>query len=104
LHSQTEETEQDFQEIENSHSIYLQKGNSSNLYEGGGEIGEIKEPRSPLGVVQTLSSPDKGSAIKIIQNKAEEPKSTQIIVQQGTLIIPDQGSAVKDIPTPSSHL
>jgi len=66
---------------------------------------EIKEPRSPLEVVQTLSIPDKGSAVKIIQNKAEEPekpKSPQIIVQQGTFIIPDQGSVVKAIPTPSS--
>ena len=58
----------------------------------------------PFGVFQTLSSPDKGSAAKIIQNKAEEPeepKSPQIIVQQGTLIIPDQGSVSKVIPTPS---
>ena len=39
VHSQTEK--QDSQEIENSHPIYLQEGNSSNLHEGGGEIGEI---------------------------------------------------------------
>jgi len=41
VHCQTEETEQDFQEIENYHPISLQEGNSSNLCEGGGEIGEI---------------------------------------------------------------
>ena len=74
MHSKAEETEQDFQEIENSRPISLQEGNSSNLCEGGGETGEIEEPRSPLGVVQTLSIPDKESAVKIIQNKAEEPK------------------------------
>ena len=72
MHSQIEETEQDSQEIGNSHPIYLQEGNSSNLHEGGGETGEIEKPRSPLEVVQTLSSPDKGSVFKIIQNKAEE--------------------------------
>ena len=42
VHSQTEETEQDSQEIGNSHPISLQEGNSTNIYEGGGEIGEIE--------------------------------------------------------------
>ena len=105
VHNKTEDTEQDFQEIENSHPIYLQEGNSSNLCEGG-ETGETEEPRSPLKIVQTLSSPDKESVVKIIQNKAEEPeepRSPQIVVQQGTLIILDQVSVVKLIPTPSSH-
>ena len=62
VHSQTEETEQDSQEIENSRPISLQEGNSSNLHEGGGETGEIEEPRSPLEVIKTPSSPNKGSA------------------------------------------
>ena len=106
VHSQTEGIEKDSQEIENSRPIYLQEGNSSNLCEGGGETGEVEEPRSPLEVIQTPSSLDKGSAVKIIQHKAEEPeepKSPQIIVQQGTLIILDQVSAVKVIPIPSSQ-
>ena len=106
MHSQTEETEQDSQEIENCRPISLHEVNSSNIREGGGETGEIEEPRSPLEVIQTPSSLDKGSAVKIIQNKAEEPeepKSPRIIIQQGTLIILDQGSVVKVIPTPSSQ-
>ena len=76
MHSKTEETEKDFQEIENSGPISLQEGNSSNLREGGGEIGQIEEPRSPLEIIQTLSSPDKGSAAK----EPEEPRSPQIVV------------------------
>jgi len=63
VHNQTKE--QDFQEIENSIPKSLQDGNLSNLYKGRGEIGEIEEPRSPLGIVKPLSSPDKGSAVKI---------------------------------------
>ena len=94
MHNQTEE--QYFQEIENSSPKYLQ-GNLSNLFEGGGEIGETKEPISPLGIVQPLSSPDKGSSAKIIYNDEEiqEPESPQTL---GTLIIPDKGSVVKAIP------
>lgn len=41
-----------------------------------------------------------------MQNKAEEPeepRSPQIVVQHGTLIILDQGSVVKVIPTPSTQ-
>ena len=38
VHSKTEETEQNFQEIENSRPISLQEGNSSNLREGGGDV------------------------------------------------------------------
>ena len=81
MHSQTEE--QDFQEIENSSPKSLQEGNLSNLCEGREEIGETEEPRSPLGIVQPLSSPDKGSAVKIIQNQVEELeelKSPQTLV------------------------
>ena len=100
MHSQIEEKYS--QEIENSHPISLQKGNSSNLHEGEGETREIEKPRSPLEIVQTLSSPDKGSVVKIFQNTAEEPKSHQIIVRQGTLSIPEQVSVVKVTPTPSS--
>ena len=51
--------EQDSQEIENSLLISVQEGNSSNLCEGGGETGEIEEPKSPFEVIQTVSSPDK---------------------------------------------
>ena len=102
MHSQTKETEKYSQEIKNSRPISLQEGNSSNLREGGGETGEVEEPISPLEIIQTPSSPDKGSVVNIIQNKAKGPESPQIVGQQGTLIIPDQGSAVKVIPTPSS--
>lgn len=103
MHSQIEE--QYFQEIENSSPKSLQEGNLSNLCEGGGETGQTEEPRFPLGIVQPLSSPDKGSAVKIIQNKAEEPeeiRSPHILVQQGNLIIPKKGSAVKSILAPSN--
>jgi len=71
VHSQTKE--QYFQEIENSSPKSLQ-GNLSNLFEGKGEIEEIEEPRSPLGIIQPLSSPDKGSAAKFIYNEVEEPQ------------------------------
>ena len=70
VHSQTEE--QDFQEIENSSPKSLQEGNLSNLCEGRGETGETEEPKSPLGIVQPLSIPDKGSAAKIIYNEVGE--------------------------------
>ena len=72
VHSQTEE--QDFQEIENSSPKSLQEGNLSNLCEGRGETGETEEPRSPLEIIHPLSSPDKGSAVKIIHNEVEEPQ------------------------------
>lgn len=48
VHSKTEETEQDFKEIDNSCPISFQGGNFSNLCKGGWETGEIKEPKSPL--------------------------------------------------------
>jgi len=53
-------TEKSFQEIENSCPISSQEGNSCNIHEGGGEIGEIEEPRSPQVVIQqgTPSIPD----------------------------------------------
>ena len=104
MHSQTKE--QYFQEIENSSPKSLQEGNLRNICEGGGETGETEEPRSPLGIVHPLSSPDKGSAVKIIENKAEEPeelRSPQTLIQQGTLIILDKGSVVKAIPAPSNQ-
>jgi len=72
VHTQTEE--QDFQKIENSSPKSLQEGNLSNLCEGRGESGETEEPRSPLGVIQPLSSPDKGSDAKIIYNEIQEPE------------------------------
>ena len=59
VHSQTEGIEQDSQEIENSCLIYQQEGKSSNLREGEGETGETEEPKSPLEVIQIVSSPDK---------------------------------------------
>lgn len=93
MHSQTKE--QDFQEVENSSPEPLREGNLSNLCEGRGETREIEEPRSPLGVIQPLNNPDKGSAAKIIYSKAEEPESPQIL---GTPIIPNQGSIIKAIP------
>jgi len=70
VNSQTEE--QYFEKIENSSPKSLQEGNLSNICEGGGETRETEEPISPLGIVQPLSSPDKMSAIKIIQNNVEE--------------------------------
>jgi len=75
VHTQTKE--QDFQEIENSSPKSLQEWNLSNIYEGIGEIGETKEPRSPLGIIQPLSNPDKGSAAKIIHNEVEEPQESK---------------------------
>ena len=75
VHSQTEE--QDFQEIENSSPKSLQEGNLSNLCEGRGETGETKEPRFPLGIIQPLSSPNKGSVTKTIHNEVEEPQESK---------------------------
>ena len=95
VHSHTKK--QDFQEIGNSSPKSLQEGNLSNLCEGRGETGETKEPRSPLGTIPPLSSPDKGSATKIIHNEAEEPQELKSPQKLGTLIIPDKRSAVKSI-------
>ena len=72
----------------------MQEGNLSNLCEGRGETGETKEPRSPRGVIQPLSSRDKGSATKIIYSKVGETQPSQTL---GTFIIPDKGSVVKTI-------
>jgi len=90
VHSQTEE--QDFQEIENSTPELLHEGNLSNLCEGGGETGEIREPGSPIETNQPLNSPDKGSAAKIFVEGIQSPQTI------GTIIIPDKGSVVKTIP------
>jgi len=87
VHSQTEE--QDFQEIENSTPELLQEGSFSNLCEGEGETGETEEPKSPLGITQTLKSPDRGSAAKIIVEETQAPQTS------GTPIIPDKGSVIK---------
>ena len=89
VHSQTEE--QDFQEIENLTLGLLHEGNLSNLCEGGGETGEIGEPRSPIEPNQSLKSPDKGSAAKILVEGIHSPQTV------GTIIIPDKGSVVKTI-------
>jgi len=101
VHSQIEE--QDFQEIENSSPKSLQEGNLSNLYEGGGETGETKELESPLGIILPLSSPDKGSAAKIIQNEVEEPQELKSPQTLGTLIIRNKGIVIKAIHTPSNQ-
>jgi len=66
----------------------------SNPCEGGGEIGEKEEPRSPQVIIQprTLSTPDKGSSIKFLQEEAretEELRSFQVVIQQGMIIILD---------------
>ena len=63
--------EQDSQEIENPYPISPQEMKSSNICEGEGETGEAEEPKYPLEIVQTVSSPDKGSVVNIIQNKAK---------------------------------
>ena len=102
IHSQTEGIEQDSQEIENPCIISPQKGKSSNLREGEGETGETGDLKSPIEISQLLSSPDKGSAIKLVQNQG--PESPQTIGQQGILIFRDKGSVVKSIPAPSSQL
>ena len=86
MHSQTEE--QDFQEIENSTPELLQEGNISNLCEGGGEIGETEEPRSPLGTTQPLNNLEKGSAAKITVEETQSPET----------IVPDRGSVIKTLP------
>lgn len=44
VQSKIEETDQSFQENENSCPISLQEGNSCKLREGGGERGETEEP------------------------------------------------------------
>jgi len=95
-HNQTRE--KDFQEIDNSSPKSLQEGNLSNICEGRGETGEIEEPRSPLGIIQPLSIPNKGSVAKIIQNEVEEPQELKPPQTLGTLIIRDKGSAIKAIP------
>ena len=100
IHSQTEGIEKYSQEIENPCVISPQEGNSSSLHEGEGEIGEIGDSTSPIEIAQTISSPNKGSVVKIIQNQG--PESPQTVGQQGILIIPDKGSDVKAIPTPAS--
>ena len=74
FHSKMEGTKQSFQDIENSRPISSQEGNSCNIREGGGETGEAEEPRSP-----------------------------QVVIEQRTPTVPDQGSAIKIIPTPSRH-
>ena len=48
-----------------------------------------------------MSSPDKGSVVKLIQNKG--PESPQTVGQQGILIVPNQGSVFNAIPTPSNQ-
>ena len=96
MRSQTKEKY--FQEIENSSPKSLQEGNLSNLCEGRGEIGETEEPRYPLGIIQPLSSLDKGSTTKIIYNEVEETQEPEFPQTLGTLIILDKGSAIKAIP------
>lgn len=76
----------------------MQEGNLSNLCEGRGETGETEEPKSPLGAIQLLSSPDKGSVAKIIYNKVEETREPETSQKLDTLIIPDKVSVVKAIP------
>ena len=75
VNSKTEGTAQSFQDIENLRPIPSQEGNSCNIHGGGGETRESKEPRSP-----------------------------QVVIDQRTPSIPDQGSVVKIIPTLSGHL
>ena len=69
IHNQTEGIEKDSQEIENPCISSPQEGNSSNLREGEGETGETGDPKSPIEIAQTISSPDKGSVVKLIQNQ-----------------------------------
>ena len=72
IHSQTKGIEQDSQEIDNPCISFLQEGNSSNLREGEGETGEITNLKSPIETAQTLSNPDKGSVVQLIQNQGPE--------------------------------
>lgn len=99
IHSQTEGIEKYSQEIENPCINFLQEANSSNLREGEGETGETGDPTSPIKISQTISSPDKGSVVQLIQNQG--PESPQIVGQQEIPIIPDKGSVVKAIPAPA---
>lgn len=66
--------EQSFQDIRDWRPIASQEGNSCNICEGGGETGEIEEPSSP-----------------------------RVVIEKMTPSIPDKGSVVKIIPTPSRH-
>ena len=97
IHSQIEGIEQDSQEIGNPCISSPQEGNFSNLREGEGKMGETKDPQSPIKVTQRISIPD--SFVQLTQNQG--PESPQTVGQQGILIIPDKGSAVKAIPAPS---
>ena len=72
IHSQTEGIKQDSQEIENPCIGFLHEGNASNLQEGEGEMGEITDLKSPIETAQTISSPDKGSVVQLIQNQGPE--------------------------------
>lgn len=85
-------TEQSFQEIENSHPISSQEGNSCNIHEGGGEIGEIEEPSSPQVVIQqgTPSIPDRGSFVKIIPTPYNHPRNNSLEIPEGYWHIFDQ--------------
>src|ERR1700733_6003307 len=83
IHSQTNE-------IENSVTERLQEGNLSNLCEGEGETGEIKEPGSPSRVIPLLNSPDKESVARINIEATPFPQTEIPVVE-----ILDKGSVVK---------
>ena len=100
MHSQIEE--QDFQEIENSSPKSLEEGNLSNLCEGGGEIGETEEPRSPLGILHPLSSPDKGSAIKVIPTLSSQLRNNSLEIPEGYWHIFDQMAHNQQTPQTST--
>jgi len=79
IHNKTEGSEQSFQNMENLQPNPLQEGNSCNLHEGEGEIGNDEKIKS------------------------SEPKYLEVVVEQMTPSIPDQGSVVKTILKVSSE-
>lgn len=78
-----EGTKESFQEIENSHPIPSQEGNSCNICEGGGETGETEEPRSPQLVIEqrTPSILDQGSVVKIISTPSRYPRNNSLALE-----------------------
>ena len=85
FHNKTEGTEQSFQDIENSWPISSQEGNSCNIREGEGEIGETEEPRSPQVVIEqgTPSTLDQGSVVKIVPTPSNHPRNNSLEIPEG---------------------
>ena len=78
IHSKTEGIEHSFQDTENSQTRPSQEGNSCNLCEGEGETGNL-------------------------EIKLSKPRSPEVVTEQRTPCIPNQGSVVRTIPASCRH-